>query len=69
MKLFKPCYMIRNIKEDRIIPPMKIFNTWFRGYYDTRSAAERAIKIIQQRVKEGWIQPADLEVVEVTEVL
>lgn len=69
MKLFKPCYMIRNIKEDRILPPMKLFNTWFRGYYDTRNAAEKAIQIIQRRVKEGWIQPVDLEVVEVKEVL
>ena len=68
MKLFKPCYMIRNIKEDRILPPMKLFNTWFRGYYSTHSAAEKAITIIQQRIKEGWIQPADLEVVEVKEV-
>lgn len=69
MKLFKPCYMIRNVKEDRILPPMKLFNTWFRGYYSTRSAAEKAITIIQRRIKEGWIQPADLKVVEVKEVL
>ena len=68
MKLAKPCYMIRNVKENKILPPMKLFNSWFRGYYSTRNAAEKAIEIIQQRIKEGWIQPANLEVVEVTEV-
>ena len=72
IKLTKPCYMIKN--KYGVLPPIKIFNNWYRGYYDTKASAERALKLIEQRAIEGWedaieLYQTKLEIIEVTGVI
>lgn len=68
MKLFKPCYMVLNVEQNKVLPPTKIGRCWFRGYYDTQLAAKRAIILLEKNIKDGWIKPATFKVIEVTEV-
>ena len=68
MKLSKPCYMIKNVSLDLILPPCKIGNLKFRAYYETKRGAEEALKMIEETIKREWAQPATFEVVKITEV-
>lgn len=69
MKLSKPCYMIKNVSLDLILPPCRICTLKFRAYYETKRGANVAVQMIKEFIEKGWVKPAELEVVEVTEVV
>ena len=53
IKFNKTVYALKNTKTNTLLAPVKLFaRCWFRGLYDTRKSAEKALKLFVKNIKE-----------------
>ena len=72
IKFNKTVYALKNTKTNTLLAPVKLFaRCWFRGLYDTRRSAEKALKLFVKDIKEYdkySIYDGEYVVVEINEV-
>lgn len=48
----RPVWALFNTRTGKLFAPLKIYNTWFRGVYDSEKAAKAAARHLNKEVAE-----------------